>query len=128
MYVPTLGIPAMRHSYISLQVGLLILSRAILVNGVAGVSTFNDVQLWGPYIRNRITYPPLCSIAPRRESLAQVSNKLIQALLFVVFISSELGFLPTNSQGNGIFASAMSDLSPLWIGAVCQGTMDANKW
>ncbi|KAL7283997.1 hypothetical protein ACG7TL_001270 [Trametes sanguinea] len=37
------------------------------------------------------------------------------------------GFPPTNSQGNGIFAAAMSDLSPLWQGATCQGTMDASK-
>ncbi|KAF9489657.1 hypothetical protein BDN71DRAFT_1401272, partial [Pleurotus eryngii] len=37
------------------------------------------------------------------------------------------GFLPTNSQGNSIFASAMSDLSPLWIGARCQSSVDANK-
>ncbi|KAI0747046.1 hypothetical protein C8Q80DRAFT_1104997 [Daedaleopsis nitida] len=37
------------------------------------------------------------------------------------------GFGPTNSQGNGIFAAAMSDLSPLWVGARCQGTMDASK-
>ncbi|EJF63911.1 hypothetical protein DICSQDRAFT_54596 [Dichomitus squalens LYAD-421 SS1] len=37
------------------------------------------------------------------------------------------GFQPTNSQGNGIFAAAMSDLSPLWVGARCEGTMDASK-
>ncbi|KAK7683523.1 hypothetical protein QCA50_013357 [Cerrena zonata] len=37
------------------------------------------------------------------------------------------GFPPNNSQGNGIFAAAMSDLSPLWIGARCQGTQDASK-
>jgi len=37
------------------------------------------------------------------------------------------GFSPTNSQGNGIFASAMSDLSPLWTGARCQGSKDASK-
>ena len=38
-----------------------------------------------------------------------------------------LGFAPTNSQGNAIFAAAMSDLSPLWVGARCEGTMDASK-
>ncbi|KDR69822.1 hypothetical protein GALMADRAFT_214902 [Galerina marginata CBS 339.88] len=37
------------------------------------------------------------------------------------------GFSPTNSQGNNIFASAMSDLSPLWTGAKCQGSKDASK-
>ncbi|KAI8986651.1 hypothetical protein BD414DRAFT_460870 [Trametes punicea] len=37
------------------------------------------------------------------------------------------GFSPSNSQGNGIFAAAMSDLSPLWQGARCEGTMDASK-
>ncbi|KAI0646575.1 hypothetical protein C8Q79DRAFT_1070147 [Trametes meyenii] len=37
------------------------------------------------------------------------------------------GFPPTNSQGGGIFAAAMSDLSPLWRGAKCQGTQDASK-
>uniref|UniRef100_A0A5K1K3T9 Cell surface hydrophobicity-associated protein n=1 Tax=Ganoderma boninense TaxID=34458 RepID=A0A5K1K3T9_9APHY len=37
------------------------------------------------------------------------------------------GFPPTNSQGNAIFAAAMSDLSPLWVGARCEGTMDASK-
>ncbi|RDX54816.1 hypothetical protein OH76DRAFT_1002151 [Lentinus brumalis] len=37
------------------------------------------------------------------------------------------GFGPTNSQGNNIFAAAMSDLSPLWKGARCEGTMDASK-
>ncbi len=37
------------------------------------------------------------------------------------------GFPPTNSQGNEVFAAAMSDLSPLWVGAKCEGTMDASK-
>ncbi|KAI1788063.1 hypothetical protein LXA43DRAFT_895286 [Ganoderma leucocontextum] len=37
------------------------------------------------------------------------------------------GFPPTNSQGNAIFAAVMSDLSPLWVGARCEGTMDASK-
>ncbi|KAL1943876.1 hypothetical protein VTO73DRAFT_3694 [Trametes versicolor] len=37
------------------------------------------------------------------------------------------GFPPTNSQGGGIFAAAMSDLSPLWQGAKCQGSQDASK-
>ncbi|OJT12726.1 hypothetical protein TRAPUB_10754 [Trametes pubescens] len=37
------------------------------------------------------------------------------------------GFPPTNSQGSGIFAAAMSDLSPLWQGAQCQGSLDASK-
>ncbi|KAM5543723.1 hypothetical protein V8D89_002340 [Ganoderma adspersum] len=37
------------------------------------------------------------------------------------------GFPPTNNQGNAIFAAAMSDLSPLWVGARCEGTMDASK-
>lgn len=38
-----------------------------------------------------------------------------------------VGFNPTNDQGDGIFASAMSDLSPLWVGARCEGSMDASK-
>ncbi|KAF8203628.1 hypothetical protein BJ912DRAFT_940546 [Pholiota molesta] len=37
------------------------------------------------------------------------------------------GFSPNNSQGNGIFAAAMADLSPLWTGAMCSGTKDASK-
>ncbi|KAK0456482.1 hypothetical protein EV421DRAFT_62902 [Armillaria borealis] len=37
------------------------------------------------------------------------------------------GFLPTNSQGNNIFAAALSDLSPLWTGSRCQGSQDASK-
>ncbi|KAJ3556400.1 hypothetical protein NM688_g2048 [Phlebia brevispora] len=35
------------------------------------------------------------------------------------------GFEPTNSQGTNIFAAAMADLSPLWVGARCEGTMNA---
>ncbi|GLB35550.1 hypothetical protein LshimejAT787_0211150 [Lyophyllum shimeji] len=37
------------------------------------------------------------------------------------------GFSPSNSQGNGIFAAAMSDLSPLWTGSPCQGTKSASN-
>ncbi|TDL24868.1 hypothetical protein BD410DRAFT_785592 [Rickenella mellea] len=37
------------------------------------------------------------------------------------------GYSPNNSQGNGIYAAAMSDLSPLWTGARCSGSMDASK-
>ncbi|ETW87362.1 hypothetical protein HETIRDRAFT_99716 [Heterobasidion irregulare TC 32-1] len=37
------------------------------------------------------------------------------------------GFSPSNSQGNNIFAAAMSDLSPLWVGARCEGTMNASN-
>jgi len=39
-----------------------------------------------------------------------------------------LGFSPSNFQGTGIFAAAMSDLSSLWTGSQCVGTKDANKW
>ncbi|KAJ7928789.1 hypothetical protein B0H13DRAFT_2544537 [Mycena leptocephala] len=35
------------------------------------------------------------------------------------------GFSPVNSQGNGIFSAAMADLSPLWTGARCTGSMNA---
>ncbi|KAJ6602255.1 hypothetical protein B0H10DRAFT_1823278 [Mycena sp. CBHHK59/15] len=35
------------------------------------------------------------------------------------------GFSPVNSQGNGIFSAAMADLSPLWTGSRCTGTMNA---
>ncbi|TFY73270.1 hypothetical protein EWM64_g10742 [Hericium alpestre] len=35
------------------------------------------------------------------------------------------GFSPNNSQGSNIFAAAMSDLSPLWVGARCEGSMNA---
>ncbi|THH17386.1 hypothetical protein EW146_g3403 [Bondarzewia mesenterica] len=37
------------------------------------------------------------------------------------------GFSPSNSQGSNIFAAAMSDLSPLWVGARCEGSQDASK-
>ncbi|EMD34681.1 hypothetical protein CERSUDRAFT_97266 [Gelatoporia subvermispora B] len=37
------------------------------------------------------------------------------------------GFSPTNSQGSDIFSAAMSDLSPLWIGAQCEGTINASN-
>ncbi|KAF8898707.1 hypothetical protein BD779DRAFT_1666503 [Infundibulicybe gibba] len=37
------------------------------------------------------------------------------------------GFSPTNSQGTNTFAAAMADLSPLWTGPRCAGTMDASK-
>ncbi|KAJ7056659.1 hypothetical protein C8F01DRAFT_357682 [Mycena amicta] len=35
------------------------------------------------------------------------------------------GFSPVNSQGNGIFSAAMADLSPLWVGSRCTGSMNA---
>ncbi|KAJ6564168.1 hypothetical protein B0H19DRAFT_942358 [Mycena capillaripes] len=35
------------------------------------------------------------------------------------------GFSPVNSQGGGIFSAAMADLSPLWVGARCSGSMNA---
>ncbi|KAL9716214.1 hypothetical protein Ac2012v2_000660 [Leucoagaricus gongylophorus] len=37
------------------------------------------------------------------------------------------GFSPSNFQGTGIFAAAMSDLSSLWTGSQCVGTKDTNK-
>ncbi|KAE9394288.1 hypothetical protein BT96DRAFT_1022635 [Gymnopus androsaceus JB14] len=37
------------------------------------------------------------------------------------------GFSASNTQGTNTFAAAMSDLSPLWTGARCSGTMDASK-
>ena len=38
------------------------------------------------------------------------------------------GFSPVNSQGNGIFSAAMADLSPLWVGSRCTGSMNAANW
>ncbi|KAJ6549903.1 hypothetical protein B0H19DRAFT_951943 [Mycena capillaripes] len=35
------------------------------------------------------------------------------------------GFSPVNSQGGGIFSAAMADLSPLWVGSRCTGSMNA---
>ncbi|KAJ7497463.1 hypothetical protein FB451DRAFT_233580 [Mycena latifolia] len=35
------------------------------------------------------------------------------------------GFSPVNSQGGGIFSAAMADLSPLWTGSRCTGSMNA---
>ncbi len=43
-------------------------------------------------------------------------------------LNMRIRFLPTNSQGNNIFAAALSDLSPLWTGSMCQGSKDASKW
>ncbi|KAF9058692.1 hypothetical protein BDP27DRAFT_1240413 [Rhodocollybia butyracea] len=37
------------------------------------------------------------------------------------------GFSASNSQGTNTFAAAMSDLSPLWTGARCQGSMSASN-
>ncbi|KAF8589293.1 hypothetical protein K439DRAFT_1333077 [Ramaria rubella] len=37
------------------------------------------------------------------------------------------GFSPTNSQGTNIFAAALGDLSPLWTGPKCQGTVSASN-
>ncbi|KAF9068200.1 hypothetical protein BDP27DRAFT_1530195 [Rhodocollybia butyracea] len=36
------------------------------------------------------------------------------------------GFSPDNSQGTNIFAAALGDLSPLWTGARCEGTITAS--
>ena len=52
------------------------------------------------------------------------TRSLLSTCICIVALT---GFSPTNSQGNNIFAAAMSDLSPLWRGARCQGTMDASK-
>jgi hypothetical protein len=38
------------------------------------------------------------------------------------------GFSPVNSQGGGIFSAAMADLSPLWVGSRCTGSMNAANW
>ncbi|KAF8142612.1 hypothetical protein K438DRAFT_1994779 [Mycena galopus ATCC 62051] len=35
------------------------------------------------------------------------------------------GFSPVNSQGGGIFSAAMADLSSLWVGSRCTGSMNA---
>ncbi|KAL0951148.1 hypothetical protein HGRIS_007882 [Hohenbuehelia grisea] len=44
-----------------------------------------------------------------------------------VACSGFLSNLASNSQGNGIFAAALSDISPLWTGARCSGSKDASK-
>jgi len=36
------------------------------------------------------------------------------------------GFSPSNSQGTNIFAAALADLSPLWTGPRCEGSMTAS--
>ncbi|KAH7909992.1 hypothetical protein BJ138DRAFT_1009771 [Hygrophoropsis aurantiaca] len=37
------------------------------------------------------------------------------------------GFSSTNSQGNGIYAAALGDLSPLWTGSECSGSIDSSN-
>ncbi|TDL25771.1 hypothetical protein BD410DRAFT_837233 [Rickenella mellea] len=37
------------------------------------------------------------------------------------------GYKPTNSQGSNIYAAAIGDLSPVWTGPKCQGSLDPKK-
>ncbi|EGO28555.1 hypothetical protein SERLADRAFT_380380 [Serpula lacrymans var. lacrymans S7.9] len=37
------------------------------------------------------------------------------------------GFTSTNSQGNGVYAAAMGDLSPLWTGPECTGSISGSN-
>ena len=99
------------------------------VYAASGVSTFNDVRLVN---RN----PPcdididvtICSTQHKAGLLVLVSAFCVALIQHLIVAPKILGFSPSNSQGNNIFAAAMSDLSPLWVGARCQGTMNASNW
>lgn len=75
--------------------------------------------------------PPGClhSMTTRLKAglLAQVNAFCVALIEHLTVAPKILGFSPSNSQGNNIFAAAMSDLSPLWVGARCEGTMNASN-
>lgn len=112
-----------RMSFIAV-VALSLLTNLTGVFAVSGVTTFNDVS---SYLQ------PVLQVDNTTLSSSTLRAVLpVQVCIYLVFMlisinDRDIGFPPNNSQGNGIFAAAMSDLSPLWIGARCQGTQDASK-
>ncbi|CDO71196.1 hypothetical protein BN946_scf184845.g67 [Trametes cinnabarina] len=89
---------------------LVIVTDIEVADAVVRVSLFNDVLM---YVRSL--------------DLSGVVDDMFPAQFDTQTTVACAGFPPTNSQGNGIFAAAMSDLSPLWQGATCQGIMVASK-
>lgn len=93
----------------------VILSEVYPVDAIARVTTFNDAWV-------SLTLLPLCSMARNPGLPAQVRVRQPD-FGNGPFIS----MLPADEfSKEWYFPSAMSELSPLWMGAPCQGRMLAN--
>lgn len=106
-----------------------LLANVATVYAASGVSTFNDVRLVNHDSPRDINIDiTICSTRLKAGLLAQVNAFCVALIEHLTVAPKILGFSPSNSQGNNIFAAAMSDLSPLWVGARCEGTMNASNW
>lgn len=106
-----------------------LLADVATVYAASGVSTFNDVRLVNHDSPRDINIDiTICSTRLKAGLLAQVNAFCVALIEHLTVAPKILGFSPSNSQGNNIFAAAMSDLSPLWVGARCEGTMNASNW
>ena len=106
-----------------------LLANVATVYAASGVSTFNDVRLVNHDSPHDINIDiTICSTRLKAGLLAQVNAFCVALIEHLTVAPKILGFSPSNSQGNNIFAAAMSDLSPLWVGARCEGTMNASNW
>ena len=106
-----------------------LLANVATVYAAYGVSTFNDVRLVNHDSPRDINIDiTICSTRLKAGLLAQVNAFCVALIEHLTVAPKILGFSPSNSQGNNIFAAAMSDLSPLWVGARCEGTMNASNW
>ena len=106
-----------------------LLANVATVYAASGVSTFNDVRLVNHDSPRDINIDiTICSTRLKAGLLAQVNAFCVALIEHLTVAPKILGFSPSNSQGNNIFAAAMSDLSPLWVGARCEGTMNVSNW
>lgn len=64
-------------------------------------------------------------------SLGGVSNAVSGVATFNDYSTQSTvacsGYSPSNSQGSGVYAAALGDLSPLWTGSKCEGTISASN-